>query len=106
VCGDRVDDWREDHPRHPRVAGLVCRDRRRPEGQGSRAAGVQDRQDRLEGSCGAQPSSNRGCRSRTSSGTRRDRDAKACLAGVVGTGAPSARPHARTKSYDVTNNYA
>jgi hypothetical protein len=31
---------------------------------------------------------------------------KACLAGVVGTGAPSARPHAHTKSYDLTNNYA
>jgi transposase len=32
--GDRVDDRRKDRPRHPRAAGLVCRDRRRQKVKG------------------------------------------------------------------------
>ena len=51
--GDRVDDRRPDRPRHARAGGLGGRDRRRPEGQGPRAAGLQDRQDRLDGAGGA-----------------------------------------------------
>ena len=39
----------------PRAAGLVGGDRRRPEGQGPGAAGLQDRQDRLSGLGDAQP---------------------------------------------------
>ena len=51
--GDRVDDRRPDRPRHPRAGGLGGRDRRRPEGQGPGAAGLQDRPDRLPGAGGA-----------------------------------------------------
>ena len=44
--GDRVDDRRAVHPRHARGARLGGAGRRRAEGQGARAAGLQDRQDR------------------------------------------------------------
>ena len=53
--GDRIDDRRQDRPRHPRAGGLVGGDRRRPEGQGPGAAGLQDRSDRLPGPGDAQP---------------------------------------------------
>jgi hypothetical protein len=43
----RVDDRREAHPRHARARGLGGRDCRRPEGQGPRAACLQDRPDRF-----------------------------------------------------------
>ena len=55
---DRVDDRRAFRPRHARAARLGCADRRRAEGQGSGAVGVQDRQDRrarLGGALGARP---------------------------------------------------
>jgi hypothetical protein len=73
----------KDRPRHPRARGLGGRDRRRPEGQGSRAAGMQDRQDRLEGSCGAQsarPGAGdlaAGCRRRDSNPRHADYDSAA-----------------------------
>ena len=44
--GDRVDDRRPLRPRHPRVAGLGGRDRRRRQGQGPGAVGGED--DRID----------------------------------------------------------
>jgi hypothetical protein len=49
----RVNDPREARPRHARARGLVGRDSRCPEGQGTRSLGLQDRQDRFDGSGGA-----------------------------------------------------
>ena len=51
--GDRVDDRRAVRARPARGARLGCADRRRGQGQGPGAAGVQDRQDRRAGAGGA-----------------------------------------------------
>ena len=73
--GDRVDERRAVRARHARGARLGSVDRRRAEGQGPGAAGVQDRQDRRAGAGRAAPraiwSRRSGCRTRA---IRRERE--------------------------------